>query len=164
MPTVKIRNFDAILMKLQRGESALKDELNEKYREAVDNASAEILSGAVQYLNKPNWQLSQSIRKSRIKEYRNRRTIFQAVEAEGSKNPAPNTPGAYAWYQEHGYTVSASAVKRPRSGRLIRPGEKRAAYQRTAPKWFFKRAAETVFPKFREAINKINTETKLKLQ
>ena len=163
MPTVKIHNFDAILMKLQRGESSLKDELNSKYREAVDAASAEIVSGAVDILNKPGWQLSQSIRKSRIKEYRNRKTIFQAVEPEGSKNPQPNTPAEYAWYHEHGYTVSASMVRKPRSGRIIRPGNKRAAYRRTDPKWFFRGAAERVFPKFREEIDRINKETKLKL-
>lgn len=164
MTTVRVKNFDAILMKLQRGESALKDELNKKYRETVDAASAEIVSGAVDVLNKPNWQLSAAIRKSRIKEYRNHTTIFQAVEAEGSKNPAPNTPGAYAWFHEHGYTVSASTVKRPRSGRLIRANKKRAAYRKTEPKWFFKTAAERVFPKFRQEIENINAETKLKLK
>ena len=164
MPVIKIHNFDAILMKLQRGESALKNELIEKYKTAIDLTGIDLVRTATELLNKPGWQLSQSIRKSKIKEYQKRRILFQAVEPAGSKDPKPNTPAAYAWYHEHGYTISASNVRRPRSGRIIRPGQKRAAYRRTEPKYFFRDAAAALLPKLREEIDRINQETKLKLE
>ena len=164
MPGIKIHNFDALLMKLQRGESALKDRLIEQYKTAIDMTAIDLVRTATEFLNKPGWQLSQSIRRSKIKEYQKRRILFQAVEPAGSKDPKPNTPAAYAWYHEHGYTVSASNVRRPRSGRIIRPGNKRAAYRRTEPKWFFKGAADALLPKLREDIARINAETKLELK
>lgn len=164
MPAIKIHNFDAILMKLQRGESALKEELLEKYKTAIDMTAIDMVRTATEFLNKPGWQLSQSIRASKVKEYAKRRVLFAAVEPEGGKNPKPNTPATYAWYHEHGYTISASNVRRPRSGRIIRAGNKRAAYRKTEPKWFFKQAAEALMPKLREEISRINEETKLKLE
>lgn len=161
---IRIKNFDVFLAALQRGESELKDELNAKYKAAVDRTAAEIARGAVGFLNKPGWELSSAIKAGRLKEYREGRVLFQAVEPVDSKSPKPNTPAAYAWYHEHGYTVQASKVKRPRSGRIIREGNKRAAYRRQEPKWFFKQAADATLPKFRDEIAKINVETKLKLK
>lgn len=160
---IKIRNFDTVLMRLQLGEGRLKDELQAKYRRAVEETAGNVVRDAAAALNKPGWELSRAIQASRIKEYRNRRVIFQAVEPAGSKDPAPNTPGAYAWYHEHGYTVQASHVSRPRSGRIIRKGTKRAAYRRQDPKWFFKQAAEANLPRLQAEIDRINAETKLEL-
>lgn len=164
MPAIKIHNVQPILMRLQRGESALKDELNQKYKDAINRAAADVVQGAVGFLDKPGWELSRSIQASKLKEYRGKKIFFQAVEPAGSKDPKPNTPAAYAWYHEHGYTVQASKVHRPRSGRIIREGNKRAAYRRTEPKWFFKQAAEAAMPKLRAEIDQINAETKLKLE
>ena len=160
---IRIRNFDTVLMRLQMGEGRLKEDLQNKYKQAVEQTAGNVVRDAAAALNKPGWELSRAIRASRIKEYRNRRVIFQAVEPEGSKNPAPNTPGAYAWYHEHGYTVQASSVARPRSGRIIRKGTKRAAYRKQPPKWFFKQAAEANLPRLQAEINRINAETKLEL-
>lgn len=163
MPKIKIHNFDAILMRIQAGESALKDELQNKYADAVRATAGDVVRAAAGHLNKPGWELSRAIQASRLKEYRNRKVLFQAVEPENSKSPAPNTPAAYAWYHEHGYTVQASKVRKPRSGRIIRQGTKRAAYRRSEGKFFFKKAAEETLPNLRAAIDKINAETKLKL-
>lgn len=161
---IRVRNVEALLMALQRGESELKDELNRKYKAAIDRTAAEMARGAVGFLNKPNWELSAAIQAGKLKEYRGGRILFQAVEPRNSKDPKPNTPAAYAWYHEHGYTVQASKVKKPLSGRIIRKGNKRAAYRKTPPKWFFRQAAETAVPKLREEIAAINEETKLKLR
>lgn len=160
---IVIHNFDRFLLKLQKGESALKDELNQKYRDAIDAAAVEMARGAVSALNKPGWQLSAAIRKSRLKEYKDRHTFFQAIEPENSLNPKPNTPAAYAYYQEHGYVVQASKVKRPIAGRVKGKGKK-ARYRRTEGKHFFRAAADQYFPKLRAEIQRINQETKLKLE
>lgn len=163
MPRIVIHNVQPLLMKLQKGESRLKDELNEKYRLAIDMIGLDIARGAVENLNKPAWQLSEAIRASRLKDYKKTHVIFKAVESENSMDPKPNTPGAYAFYQEHGYVVKASNVRRPEIGKTKGTGKK-ASYRRAEGKKFFKTAAETYFPKLRDEIAKINEETRLKLE
>ena len=163
MPVIKIHNVDRIMMKIQAGEGALKEELLEKYRAAMQRCAGDVVRAAASHLNKPGWELSRAIQVSRLKEYQNRKVLFQAVEPENSKDPAPNTPAAYAWYHEHGYTVTASDAKKPRSGRIIRKGTKRAALRKTEPKRFFKKAADETLPNLRAEIGRINKETKLKL-
>ena len=163
MPRIKIHNLDSLLMRIQRGESELKNELNKKYKQAIEAAGAEIARGAVEHLGKPSWELSKAIQAGKLKEYKRGTYLFKAVEAEGSKSPKPNTPAAYAWYHEHGYTVSVTRVKRGRSSRIIQRG-KRSAYRKTEPKHFFKSAAAIGLPEIREEIRRINEETKLNLK
>ena len=50
MPRIKIHNLDSLLMRIQRGESELKNELNKKYKQAIEAAGAEIARGAVEHL------------------------------------------------------------------------------------------------------------------
>lgn len=160
---IVIHRFAPFLLRLRQAEQSLQDELRQKYRDAIEAAAVEIARGTVEHLNRPSWQLSAAIRASRLKEYRERRTFFQAIEPENALNPKPNTPAAYAFYQEHGYVVRASRVSRPLPGKVRGTGKK-ASYRRTEGKHFFRAAAETHLPKLRETIDRINEETKLKLE
>lgn len=163
MPKIIIHNFDRFLLRVMKGENALKEELTEKYRQAIDTTAVNIAQGAVEMLNKPSWQLSAAIRASRLKEYKESHTFFQAVEPENSLNPKPNTPAAYAFYHEHGYVVQLSKVSRPRPGKAKGIGKK-ASYRRTEGKHFFRDTANVYFPRLENEIHKINEETKLKLE
>ncbi|MCR5360337.1 MAG: hypothetical protein K6E55_10685 [Thermoguttaceae bacterium] len=87
-----------------------------------------------------------------------------AIPAGENKSPAAaRGPAAYAYYQEHGYVVQASKVKRPIAGKVKGKGKK-ARYRRTEGKHFFRAAADQYFPKLRAEIQRINQETKLKLE
>ncbi len=179
---IKIRGLDILHRGIINGLSEYQRELEKEYGRAVQEVAARIASDAranlagTQLVQRPgranigagNWLLSKSIRDSKLKLYEDRHIIFQAVEPEGNRAPTPGSPAAYAWYQEHGWVVSAKTVKRPRAGRLIttdRKGRSRkAVYRRQEGKKFFERAAQTNLPKLERMIAEINAKTELKLQ
>lgn len=170
MPLVKIRiqNLDITLKAIQKGEKDLLERLKKGYNDAIEETAIEITAAAQGFLNKPNWELSKAIKASRLKYYDNRHIYFQAVETENNLNPPKNTPGAYAFYQENGYVVEASKVRRPRKDKFVTRNKKgrtkKAAYRKQEAKKFYAKAAEKVIPKLTQKIEDINNKTRLELK
>ena len=161
MPRIKLHGLAETLKGVQGCLNTARNSLLDDYAKAVDEISQEIARDAQANLGKPNWELSKAIRASRTKVY-DRRTVFQAIEAEGSLDQIPNTPGAYAFYHEYGYVVSAESVKRPKPGKFIddwrREHKSKAAYRITEGRRFFQKAADQNIPKLQEKIDAIHDE------
>lgn len=166
MPRIKLIGVARMFKDINDRLNIINGSLPAKYEEAVEEASAKIISDAKSALSKPNWLLSKSITAGSTKLYRGGRFIFKVVEMTGSKNPAPNTPGFYGWYQEHGYHVDPKTVRRPRAGRLTErtsrsavTGFKRRAvtgYRRQEGKHFFQSAILANVNLLQEKIEEIN--------
>ena len=165
---VKIQNLDTTLKAIQKGEKDFLERVKKEYNDAIEQTAVEIASAAQGFLNKPNWELSKAIKASRLKYYENRHVFFQAVETQNNLNPPKNTPGAYAFYQEHGYIVDASKIKRPRADRFVthntKGRTKKAAYRKQEAKRFYGRAAEQALPKLTKKIDAINDKVRLELK
>lgn len=166
---IKIKGFDQVLRGLRDGIGEYRAELEKGYAGAVGETAAKIAADARANLGKPNWLLSAAIRDSRLKVYEDRHVIFQAVEPEQNRTPQPGTPAAYAWYQEHGWVVDASKVRRPRADRLLamqrgRRRAKGAAYRKQAGKKFFTKAAEANLPQLQRKIAEVNEKVKLQIK
>lgn len=181
---IKIRGFNTFCLGLRDGLGEYQKELEKDYATAVQATAAQIASDAranlasVQLkkrgnrtlLGAANWQLSKAIRDSKLKFYEDKHLIFQAVEPEGNKAPQPGTPAAYAWYQEHGWHVSANKMRRPRQGRTLltdKRGRKRAkggTYVRQPGKKFFERAANANLKRLNALIGEINRKVILKIK
>lgn len=165
---IRVKGFDQVLRGLQAGLDEYRAALEKGYAEAVGETASKIAVDARANLNKPNWLLSKAIRDSRLKLYEDRHVIFQAVEPEGNRAPQKGTPAAYAWYQEHGWHVSAKTVKRPRAGRTInfdRKGRrKKAVYRRQEGKKFFTKAAEANLPQLQRKIAAVNEKVQLQIK
>lgn len=165
---IKIRGFDQVLRGLQVGLDEYRAALEKGYAGAVGETASKIAADARANLGKPNWFLSAAIRDSRLKVYDDRHVIFQAVEPEGNRAPQKGTPAAYAWYQEHGWHVSAGTVRRPRAGRTVnfdRKGRrKKAVYRRQEGKKFFTKAAESNLPRLEKLIAAVNEKVQLQIK
>lgn len=181
---IKIKGLNTFYLGLRDGLEEYQKELEAEYASAVQATAAQIASdaranlanvrlkkrGTRPLLGAGNWQLSKAIRDSKLKFYEDRHIIFQAVEPEGNRAPQPGTPAAYAWYQEHGWVVSADKMKRPRRNRLLltdkrgRPRAKGGGYTRQKGKNFFERAAKTNMKRLNELIGKINHKVVLKIK
>lgn len=172
MPTIRIEGFRQLLRGLKDGLQEYEAELKAEYRETINRFAQRIATDAASNLGRPNWKLSEAIAASRLKVYEGdgQYTLFQAVEPRNSLNPPPNTPAAYAFWQEHGWVVDLSKIKRARADRIMEVqagrGRKRrtkAAYRKQAGKKFFKAAADRHFPLLQAEIEKIHERVKLKI-
>ena len=181
---IKIKGLNTFYLGIRKGLEEYQKELEAEYATAVQATAAQIASdaranlasvrlkkrGTRPLLGAGNWKLSKAIRDSKLKLYEDRHIIFQAVEPEGNKTPRPGTPAAYAWYQEHGWIVSADKIKRPRQNRLLltdkrgRPRAKGAAYVRQKGKKFFERAAKKNLKRLNALISEINQKVILKIK
>ena len=172
MPKIRIKGFDSFLRGLSAGLDEYNAELKKEYKTAVESFAGDLARTAAQKLARPNWKLSEAIAASRLKIYENSKkyTLFQAVEPKNSLRPEPNTPGAYAFYQEHGWVVDLKKVRRPRAGRIlernVRKGKrfrKQAAYRKQAGKKFFAQAAAERLPELEQKIADIHDAVKIRV-
>jgi len=170
---IKIKGFDSFLQGLKSGLAEYNTRLKDEYKSTVEEFAKKLATGAAANLGHPNWKLAEAIAASRLKIYENegkKYTLFQAVEPKNALKPPPNTPGAYAFYQEHGWVVDLSKMKRPRAGRIyernVRSGKrfrKKAAYRKQIGKKFFERAAAEYLPELQMKIREIHDRVKLEL-
>lgn len=173
MPTIRIKGFDSFLRGLSVGLAEYNEALKEEYKAALDRFARGLAESAVRHLRKPRWKLSEAVAASRLKVYekgKSKYTLFQAVEPKNSLRPEPNTPGAYAFWQEHGWVVNLNKVRRPRAGRIMelnkRKGKrfrKQAAYRKQIGKKFFQRAAAEELPALESEISRIHEEVRLEV-
>ena len=173
MPKIRIKGFDSFLRGLQGGLGEYNEALKEEYKTALDRFARDLARSAVRNLRRPHWKLSEAVAASRLKVYekgKSKYTLFQAIEPKNSLNPRPNTPGAYAFWQEHGWVVDLSKVRRPRAGRILelnkRQGKrfrKQAAYRKQIGKKFFERAAAEELPALESEIRRIHDEVRLEI-
>ncbi len=169
---IKIKGFASFLAGLKCGLEEYNGALKERYGEAVEKFAGDLARGAVRNLRRPKWKLSEAIAASRLKIYEKgsgKYTLFQAVEPKNALNPPKNTPAAYAFYQEHGWVVDLSKMKRPRAGRIyernVRSGKrfrKKAAYRKQIGKKFFEKAAAETLPLLESEISRIHEEVRLR--
>ena len=90
------------------------------------------------------------------------------MQPKGPRSAPKNTPAFYAWYQEHGYHIALSQVKRVTKSRLVYGKKKRGGvptgYRRQEGRHFFKAAFEQHKKDLLDAINRINQEIDQKIQ
>ncbi|MGI5831408.1 MAG: hypothetical protein ACOX6D_02585 [Thermoguttaceae bacterium] len=157
MPTIRISGYEPFLKRLQTDVARLGPELVKAFEPVLESVGSKSRDDAAAALGKPNWLLSASIRKGRLKVYGNRR-LFLAVEPKGSKDDKPNTPGNYGFFQENGYYVDLSKVRRSRAKNIMKAQKRgkrtKASYRRASGRFFFRKAAQQNEAAFREEIEK----------
>ena len=169
MPVIKVVGMDVFLAGLHHGLKRIRDELPERYKEALEKVAGDIRRDAVSALSKPSWLLSKYLER-KVKTYKDGRFLFGVVQPKGPRSAPKNTPAFYAWYQEHGYHVSLTQVKRVTKSRLVygknrkKRGGVPTGYRRQEGHHFLKTAFEQHKKDLLDAINRINETIDKKIQ
>lgn len=161
---LRVHGFANLLEGINGGLEELKTTLAAQYQDAVETVSDKIADSAVQYLGKPTWLLSQHIA-DKTKVYKEGKFYFGVAEILNQKSPEKNTPGAYGWYQEHGYHVALESVRQPSERKTVRTLYRkrrfRAVYRRQEPRRFFEKSFATHQAEFFALIQKIHREMQI---